>query len=63
MQVSGQVDQSAGMLDEEVREKGYALLCVSEPRSDCRIKVIDEVESGEFENRALFFPIRNLQDA
>lgn len=40
--VSGEVDQSAGMLSEEVRAKGYALLCVSEPQSDCRIKVIDE---------------------
>jgi len=42
-QVSGQVDQSAGMLDEDAKEKGYALLCVSEPQSDCRIRVIDEV--------------------
>lgn len=43
VQVSGRVDQSAGMLDEEVKDKGYALLCVSEPRSDCRIQMIDEV--------------------
>jgi len=42
-QVSGQVDQSAGMLDEDAKGKGYALLCVSEPQSDCRIRVIDEV--------------------
>jgi hypothetical protein len=33
------------MLDESVRDKGYALLCVSEPRSDCRIRVIDEVRT------------------
>lgn len=39
----GEVDQSAGMLDEEAKEKGYTLLCVSEPRTDCRIKVIEEV--------------------
>ena len=45
LQVSGTVDQSAGMLDEDVRAKGYALLCVSEPRSDCKIKVIEEVSS------------------
>ena len=43
LQVSGQVDQSAGMLDESAKAKGYALLCVSEPQSDCRIQVIDEV--------------------
>ena len=42
VQVEGKIDQSAGMLDEEVIEKGYALLCVSEPRSDCKIQVIDE---------------------
>ena len=34
------------MLDEEVKEKGYALLCVSEPRSDCRIQMIDEVHQS-----------------
>ena len=44
-QVEGKVDQSAGMLDEEVKDKGYALLCVSEPVSDCKIRVIDEVRS------------------
>ena len=43
LQVSGQVDQSAGMLDEGAKAKGYALLCVSEPQSNCRIRVIDEV--------------------
>ena len=43
MQVSGRVDQSAGMLDDEVREKGYALLCVSEPLEDCKIATIEEV--------------------
>ena len=43
VQISGEVDQSAGMLDEEAKEKGYALMCVAEPQSDCRIKVIEEV--------------------
>ena len=45
VQVSGQLDQSAGMLDESVKDKGYALLCVSEPTTDCKIRVIDEVHS------------------
>ena len=49
-QVEGNVDQSAGMLDEEIKEKGYALLCVSEPRSNCKIKVIDEVCSSAMRN-------------
>ena len=43
VQISGEVDQSAGMLDEEAKEKGYALMCVAEPQSDCRIRVIEEV--------------------
>ncbi len=42
-QVSGQVDQTAGMLDETAKEKGYALMCVAEPLGDCRIRVIEEV--------------------
>lgn len=42
-QISGDVDQTAGMLDDEAKEKGYALMCVAEPQSDCRIKVIEEV--------------------
>ena len=41
-QVDGDVDQSAGMLSEDVKEKGYALLCVSYPRSDCTIQTIEE---------------------
>ena len=46
MQVSGRVDQSAGMLDDEAKEKGYTLLCVSEPQEDCRIATIEEVGPG-----------------
>lgn len=42
--VSGQIDQTAGMLDQEVKDKGYALLCVAEPRSDCVIRIIEEDE-------------------
>ncbi len=42
-QISGKVDQSAGMLDDGAREKGYALLCVSQPLSDCKVATISEV--------------------
>lgn len=47
MQVEGEVDQSAGMLDEEAKEKGYTLLCVSEPQSDCKVAIIEEVCHAE----------------
>ncbi|KAE8670322.1 Ferredoxin-1 [Hibiscus syriacus] len=40
--VSGTVDQSEGMLSDDVVDSGFALLCVSYPTSDCRIKTIDE---------------------
>lgn len=42
--VSGKVDQTAGMLAEDVQEKGYALLCVAQPQSDCHIDIIEEEE-------------------
>jgi len=39
------VDQTAGMLDEDVQEKGYALLCVAQPQSDCKVQTIEEVRT------------------
>ncbi|KAL4200275.1 hypothetical protein AMTRI_Chr03g148890 [Amborella trichopoda] len=42
--MSGVVDQSEGMLSEDVVAEGYALLCVSYPKSDCHIKTIPEEE-------------------
>ncbi|KAK9810379.1 hypothetical protein WJX72_009749 [[Myrmecia] bisecta] len=42
--MEGKVDQSTGMLDEDAKAKGYALLCVSEPLSDCKVKTITEEE-------------------
>ena len=44
LQISGTVDQSAGMLDEGAIEKGYVLTCVAEPTSDCVLAIIDEDE-------------------
>lgn len=42
-QVSGSVDQSGAMISEDVAAKGYALLCVAQPMSDCKFQTIPEV--------------------
>ncbi len=44
LQVAGTVDQSGSMLSEEIANKGYALLCVATPTSDCKIQTIAEDE-------------------
>ncbi|KAL6770209.1 FDX4 [Auxenochlorella protothecoides x Auxenochlorella symbiontica] len=40
----GDVDQEAGMLSEDVRSKGYALLCVSQPHGNVKVRIIPEEE-------------------
>ena len=42
--LSGAVDQSEGMLSDDVVERGYSLLCVAYPRSDCHVRTIPEEE-------------------
>ena len=42
------MDQSAGMLDDSAKQKGYALMCVAEPLTACRIRVIDEVTTSPY---------------
>lgn len=42
--VSGIVDQTGGTLDDSVMDQGYALTCITYPRSDCVVKSIDEDE-------------------
>ncbi len=53
--LSGTVDQSDGMgIAPEIREKGFALLCVSYPRSDLKIETEKEdtvyhLQFGQFQ--------------
>jgi ferredoxin len=42
--ISGSVDQSEGMLSDDVVERGYALICAAYPTSDCHIRLIPEEE-------------------
>ena len=42
--VSGKVDQDGSTLDDSVMERGYALTCMTFPRSDCVVATIDEDE-------------------
>ncbi|CAG9464042.1 unnamed protein product [Pedinophyceae sp. YPF-701] len=42
--LAGEVDQAAGMLSEDTQAKGYALLCVATPTSDCKVQIIPEDE-------------------
>lgn len=41
---SGIVDQDQGMLSDDVKDRGYALMCVAIPQSDCCIRSIPEEE-------------------
>lgn len=45
-QVSGEVDQSGSMLSDDVAEKGYALLCMAVPQTDCKFMTVSEVRDG-----------------
>ncbi|KAJ1442026.1 2Fe-2S ferredoxin-type domain-containing protein [Ochromonadaceae sp. CCMP2298] len=51
--ISGQVDQDGSTLDDSVMEAGYALTCMTFPRSDVVITSIDEEElvSAQFSGR------------
>lgn len=55
--LEGTVDQSDGMgISPEIREQGYALLCVAYPRSDLKIEtekeeVVYHLQFGQFQQR------------
>lgn len=41
--MEGSVAQGGSMLSDDVAGEGYVLLCVGEPETDCKIKIIPEV--------------------
>ena len=50
--VDGSVEQEDAMgLNEDLKEKGFALLCVAYPRSDLHIVIGDEVEDNLYNNQ------------
>jgi len=55
--LAGTVDQSDGMgVSPELQKQGYALLCVSYPRSDLKIETekedeVYELQFGQFQQR------------
>jgi hypothetical protein len=53
LQTDGKVDQTAGMLSEDVQEKGYCLTCVSVPQTDCHIQLIEEVSDRVYKPAAV----------
>ena len=52
MVVDGLVEQEDAMgLNDDLREKGFALLCVSYPKSDLNILICNEVEDNLYNNQ------------
>uniref|UniRef100_A0A7S2V4F7 Ferredoxin n=1 Tax=Fibrocapsa japonica TaxID=94617 RepID=A0A7S2V4F7_9STRA len=53
--VSGEVDQGMGTLDDSVVEQGFALTCISYPRSDCVVRSVeeDEMVNAQFADRVV----------
>ena len=50
--ISGSVDQEDAMgLNDDLREKGFALLCVAYPKSDLHIIIGDKVEESLYNDQ------------
>ncbi len=50
--IEGSVDQEDAMgLNDELRERGFALLCVAYPKSDIHIIIGDDVEDNLYNNQ------------
>ena len=52
MVIEGSVEQEDAMgLNDDLKEKGFALLCVAYPKSDLHIIIGDEVEDNLYNNQ------------
>ena len=52
MVIKGSVEQEDAMgLNDDLKEKGFALLCVTYPKSNLHIVVGDEVENNLYDNQ------------
>ena len=52
MVISGSLEQEDAMgLNDDLKKKGFALLCVAYPKSDLHIIIGDEVEDKLYENQ------------
>ena len=50
--LDGEVDQEDAMgLNDDLRQKGFALLCVAYPKSDLNIVIGDDVEDNLYNNQ------------
>ena len=50
--LDGKVDQEDAMgLNDDLRQKGFALLCVAYPKSDLNIVIGDDVENNLYNNQ------------
>ena len=52
MVIEGAVEQEDAMgLNDDLKEKGFALLCVAYPRSDLKVVIGDQVEDDLYNNQ------------
>ena len=60
--VSGEVDQSEGMISDDVAEKGFVLMCVAKCQSDVSIETVTEVRTSQAKPTHPLFPLHPVAD-
>ena len=59
---SGEVDQTEGMISDDVAEKGYVLMCVAKCQSDLTMEQVTEVSRKSRPQRRLWCPTGRTTD-